>query len=306
MNPEKRDDNANALKCGFIALVGRPNVGKSTLLNHLLQQKISITSRKPQTTRHRIVGIRTTDNTQYVYVDTPGLHQNREKPLNRIMNETVDRAIRDVDLVIFMVERLAWTEEDELVLKAFEKIDKPVLLAINKCDLLNEQNQILPQIDFLSKKRSFEEIIPISALKRNNLDVFEDVVRKYLPESEFLYPEDQITDRSSRFIAAEMIREKITRQLGDELPYEVTVEIEKFSDQDSIIHIHGLILVERKGQKQILIGKNGERLKSIGSAARIDMERAFSKKVMLKLWVKVKSGWADNERALQSLGYTDF
>jgi len=306
MSSAKDVENSTVPRCGFIALVGRPNVGKSTLLNHLLRQKISITSRKPQTTRHRIVGIRTTDNIQYVYVDTPGLHQDRKKPLNRIMNETVDRVIRDVDLVIFMVERLAWTEDDELVLKALAKVDKPVLLVINKCDLVGEKNQILPHIDSLSKKRSFAEIIPVSALKRSNLEIFDDVVGKYLPESDFLYPRDQVTDRSSRFIAAEIIREKITRQLGDELPYEVTVEIEKFSDQEVIVHIHGLILVEKKGQKQILIGKGGERLKSIGSAARVDMEKTFNKKVMLKLWVKVKSGWADNERALRSLGYTDY
>jgi GTP-binding protein Era len=306
MNSTKGDDRTETQRCGFIALVGRPNVGKSTLLNHLLQQKISITSRKPQTTRHRIVGIRTTENTQYVYVDTPGLHKERKKPLNRLMNETVDRVIQDVDLVIFMVERLAWTDEDELVLKALENVGKPILLVINKCDLLSEQNQLLPHIDFLSKKRAFTEIIPVSALKRNNLEVFDDVVKKHLPVGDFLYPEDQVTDRSSRFIAAEIIREKITRQLGDELPYEVTVEIEKFSDEENIIHIHGLILVEKKGQKHILIGKNGERLKSIGSAARVDMEKLFAKKVMLKLWVKVKSGWGDNERALQSLGYTDF
>jgi GTP-binding protein Era len=292
-------------RCGFIALIGRPNVGKSTLLNHLMRQKISITSRKPQTTRHRILGIHTTSDTQYVYVDTPGLHQNRKTPLNRIMNETVDRAIRDVDVIIFLVERLAWTEDDALVLRALEKQEKPVILVINKCDLLEDKQQILPQIESLSEKRSFAEIIPVSALKGRNLDIVEKQVRNYLPVGDFLFPEDQVTNRSSRFIAAEIIREKITRQLGDELPYEVTVEIEKFDDEERITHIHGLITVERKGQKNILIGKGGGRLKTIGTAAREDMERLFDKKVMLKLWVKVKSGWGDSERALQSLGYTD-
>ncbi|MBL4821127.1 MAG: GTPase Era [Gammaproteobacteria bacterium] len=306
MNSPSNKVKKTTSRCGFIALVGRPNVGKSTLLNHLLRQKISITSRKPQTTRHRITGVRTITDTQFIYVDTPGLHHERKKPLNRMMNETVERVIRDVDVVIFMVERLVWTDEDELVCKALKGVNKPVLLLINKCDLLADKEKILPHIDMLSRKGSFAEIVPVSALKGYNLDVIDEVVRKYLPEGEFLFPADQVTDRSSRFIAAEMIREKITRQLGDELPYETTVQIEKFSDEGKVLHIHGLILVEKKGQKQILIGKGGGRLKTIGTAAREDMEKAFDKKVMLKLWVKVKSGWGDNERALKSLGYTDY
>lgn len=293
-------------RCGFIALVGRPNVGKSTLLNHFLRQKISITSRKPQTTRHRILGVHTTDDTQFIYVDTPGLHHDRKKPLNRLMNETVERVIQDVDVVFFVVERLAWTDEDELVLNALSKVDKPVLLLINKVDQIEDKERLLPHMEKLSRKMSFSEIIPVSALKGHNLDVIDEITRKYLPESEFLFPEDQVTDRSVRFLAAEMIREKITRQLGDELPYEVTVEIEGFKDNGRHLQIDGLILVDKAGQKQILIGRDGSRLKLIGSAARVDMEKAFDKKVMLRLWVKVKSGWADDERALQSLGYTDF
>ena len=293
-------------RCGFIALVGRPNVGKSTLLNHFLRQKISITSRKPQTTRHRILGVHTTEDTQFIYVDTPGLHHDRKKTLNRLMNETVERVIQDVDVVFFVVERLAWTDEDELVLNALSKVEKPVLLLINKVDQIGEKERLLPHIEKLSRKMSFAEIIPVSALKGHNLDSIDGITRKYLPEGEFLFPEDQVTDRSTRFLAAEMIREKITRQLGDELPYEVTVEIETFKDRGKHLQIDGLILVDKPGQKQILIGRDGSRLKLIGSAARVDMEKAFEKKVMLRLWVKVKSGWADNERALQSLGYNDF
>jgi len=292
-------------KCGYIAIVGRPNVGKSTLLNHLLEQKISITSRKPQTTRHRVLGIKTKENSQFIYVDTPGLHRAARKTLNRLMNETVTSVLADVDAVFFVVERLVFNDEDEMVLQAISNLKIPILLIINKCDQLDNKSKLLPHMERLSKLREFAEIVPISALGGHNLQVLEDLVEKYLPAGEFLYPEDQITDRSSRFLAAELIREKITRQLGDELPYEVTVEIEKFSHRDLILHIHGLILVDKESQKQIIIGKMGERLKQIGTSARMDMEKAFESKVMLNLWVKVKSGWADDERALQSLGYKE-
>ncbi len=221
------------------------------------------------------------------------------------MNETVERVINDVDVVFFIVERTAWTDEDELVLNALKKVEKPVLLLINKVDQVQDKKRLLPHIEAIAKKRSFAEIIPVSALKGHNLDVIDEVARRYLPEGQFLFPDDQVTDRSSRFIAAELIREKITRQLGDELPYEATVEIENFKEKGGVLHIDALILVEKAGQKQILIGKDGTRLKLVGSTAREDMEKTFETKVMLRLWVKVKSGWADNERALQSLGYTD-
>ncbi len=290
-------------RCGFIAIVGRPNVGKSTLLNHLLEQKISITSRKPQTTRHRILGIKTVGALQYVYVDTPGIHKSQKKAINRVMNQTATSTLEGVDLVLFVVERLVFNEEDELVLQALEKVQVPVLLLINKCDLLDNPQKLLPHIERMTKIREFAEIIPLSALSSYNLEAVEKCVAKYLPEGPFLYPVDQVTDRSSRFLAAEIIREKITRQLGDELPYEVTVEIEKYTIQDGIVHIHALILVDKESQKQIIIGTRGSRMKLIGSAARVDMEKAFDAKVMLNLWVKVKSGWADDERALQSLGY---
>jgi GTPase len=291
----------NNTRCGFIAIVGRPNVGKSTLLNHLLEQKISITSRKPQTTRHRITGIKTEGDVQFVYVDTPGLHKDQRRALNRAMNATVAEVLKDVDVVLFVVERLVFNEEDEMVLQAMEKLKIPVMLLINKCDQIENRERLLPHIQKIAAKRHFAEVIPIAVLTGHNLDTVQSCVAKYLPEGPFMFPEDQITDRSSKFLAAELIREKITRQLGDELPYDVNVEIEKFAAEGQVIHIHGLILVDKPGQKQIIIGHEGDRLKTIGKAARLDMEVAFDSKVMLHLWVKVKSGWADDERALQSL-----
>lgn len=290
-------------RCGFVAIVGRPNVGKSTLLNHLLEQKISITSRKPQTTRHRITGIRTDDNVQYVFVDTPGLHSGQKKALNRVMNNTVHEVLKEVDVVLFLTERMVFNEEDENVLRALQHVHVPVMLLINKCDQLSlaQREKLLPHIGRLADLREFAEIIPIAVLTGHNLDRVLESVAGYLPEGPFLFPEDQVTDRSSRFLAAELIREKITRQLGDEVPYDTMVEIEKFTHEGRVLHIHGLILVDKPGQKQIIIGQSGERLKSIGTAARLDMEKAFDCKVMLHLWVKVKSGWADDERALHSL-----
>ena len=292
-------------RCGFIAIVGRPNVGKSTLLNHLLRQKVSITSRKPQTTRHRILGINSDAEHQCIYVDTPGLHSNQKKALNKVMNNTVVSVINDVDLILFLIEKTNFNEGDHRVLELLSKTHTPVLLLINKIDLVKDKESLLPHINALSKQQDFNEIVPVSALGGHNLRKIEELVKSYLPRREFLFPEDQVTDRSSRFLAAELIREKVIRQLGDELPYEVTVEIENFQQQESILHIHGLILVDKPGQKKILVGKGGERLKRIGSSAREDMETAFETKVMLNLWVKVKSGWADDERALQSLGYMD-
>ena len=302
---EDQDISAATRHCGYVAIVGRPNVGKSTLLNHLLQQKISITSRKPQTTRHRILGINSTATHQCVFVDTPGLHAQQHKALNRVMNETVASTVKDVDLILFVVERLVFNAGDELVLQLLSDAKVPVILLINKVDLLKDKAQLLPHIQQLSQRFDFAEVVPLSALGGHNLDELQELINKYLPEGPFLYPDDQVTDRSSRFLAAELIREKVTRQLGDELPYEVTVEIEEFGQQGGVLHIHALILVDKPGQKKILVGKQGERLKQIGKAAREDMERAFDCKVMLNLWAKVKAGWADDERALQSLGYID-
>lgn len=292
-------------RCGYVAIVGRPNVGKSTLMNHILGQKLSITSRKPQTTRHQILGIKTEGAVQAIYVDTPGLHKDGGKAINRYMNRAASSALRDVDLVIFIVDRDRWTEEDQAVLEKLQYSKIPVILAVNKIDRMEDKQALLPQLQVLASKMKFAEVVPISAKHGHNLEQLEAQVLERLPEGIHFFPEEQITDRSSRFLAAELVREKIMRQLGDELPYQVTVEIEEFSHDGRILHIGALILVERKGQKRILIGDKGERIKRIGQEARIDMERLFDSKVMLNLWVKVKSGWSDDERALRTLGYDD-
>jgi len=292
-------------RCGYVALVGRPNVGKSTLLNHMLGQKVSITSRKPQTTRNKVQGIKTEGQNQIVFVDTPGLHRGEAKAINRYMNQAATSAIRDVDLVVFLVDRLAWTEEDEWVAQRLEQIGCPLIIAINKVDKIEQKESLLPHLQTLGERFPEAEIIPLSALRSQNLDRLEEQIIKRLPPGVHLFPDDQITDRSMRFMASEMVREKITRQLGDELPYQMAVEIEDFKDDGKTLHIAALILVEREGQKRILIGEGGERIKNIGQQARQDMERSFEQKVMLKLWVKVKSGWSDDARALRSLGYDD-
>lgn len=293
-------------RCGYVAIVGRPNVGKSTLLNHILGQKLAITSRKPQTTRHNMLGIKTEGEVQAVYVDTPGLHKHNDKALNRYMNRSATTALKDVDVVVFVVDRTRWTDEDQMVLEKVQYVKCPILLAVNKADRLEDKSELLPHLEWLATQLPQAEVVPISALHGQNLDTLERLVGERLPESEHFFPEDQITDRSSRFLAAELIREKIMRQLGAELPYQITVEIEEFKQEGRILHIHGLILVERDGQKKIIIGDKGERIKRIGQDARKDMETLFDSKVMLNLWVKVKGGWSDDERALRSLGYTDF
>ena len=292
-------------RCGYVAIVGRPNVGKSTLLNHLLGQKISITSRKPQTTRHQVLGIKTEDKHQIIFVDTPGLHKEAGKAINRYMNRAASAAIRDVDLVVFVVDRTAWTEEDTIVLEQIGQSGLPTMLVVNKIDLLADKTELLPHLQILAAKAEFAAILPVSALRQHNVDALEQQILALLPESDHFFPEDQITDRSQRFLAAEIVREKIMRQLGDELPYSIAVEIEEFAQEGDVLHISAVIFVERTGQKKILIGDKGSRLRSIGSDARHDMEGLFDNKVMLRLWVKVKSGWSDDERALRSLGYDD-
>ncbi|RJT43151.1 GTPase Era [Rahnella woolbedingensis] len=292
--------------CGFIAIVGRPNVGKSTLLNELLGQKISITSRKPQTTRHRIMGIHTEGPYQAIYVDTPGLHMEEKRAINRLMNRAASSSIGDVELVIFVVEGTHWTPDDEMVVNKLRDIKAPVLLAINKIDNVTDKSKLLPHLQFLSEQMNFIDIVPMSAEKRINVDTIASIVRKRLPEAVHHFPEDYITDRSQRFMASEIIREKLMRFLGEELPYSVTVEIERFvSNERGGYDINGLILVEREGQKKMVIGNKGSKIKTIGIESRQDMENMFEAKVHLELWVKVKSGWADDERALRSLGYTD-
>lgn len=292
--------------CGFVAIVGRPNVGKSTLMNRILGQKISITSRRPQTTRHQVLGIKTEGEAQFIYVDTPGMHimgKDRNKAINRFMNQAASQALRDIDCVVFLVDRTRWTEEDDVVLGKLAHVEAPVILAVNKVDWLEDKAELLPWLAQLQDKREFAAILPISAKHGNNVPELEAEVAKHLPESIHYFPDDQITDRSQRFLAAELVREKVMRQLGDELPYQMTVEIEEFRDEGRVIHISALMLVERQGQKKILIGENGERIKKIGREARLEMEKAFGAKVMLNLWVKVKRGWSDDDRALKSLGY---
>ncbi|BET97433.1 GTPase Era [Xenorhabdus taiwanensis] len=292
--------------CGFVAIVGRPNVGKSTLLNQLLGQKVSITSRKPQTTRHRIMGIHTEGAYQTIYVDTPGLHIEEKRAINRLMNRAASSSIGDVELVIFVVEGTHWTPDDEMVVNKLRHLRCPVLLAINKVDNVTDKTILLPHIGFLSQQMNFIDVVPISAEKGMNVDTIANIVRDHIPQAEHHFPEDYITDRSQRFMASEIIREKLMRFLGDELPYSVTVEIEQFvTNERGGYTIHGLILVERDGQKKMVIGNKGSKIKKIGIEARQDMEKLFDMKVHLELWVKVKSGWADDERALRSLGYVD-
>lgn len=293
-------------RCGIVAIVGRPNVGKSTLMNHLLGVKISITSRKPQTTRDRILGIHQVGDTQIVFVDTPGIHKAADKAINRHMNRAAISALQDVDAVIVMIDRLAWLPEDELVLRQLTSIDVPVLLVVNKIDKLDDKNVLLP---FLSSPQTqqynFAEIVPLSALQNQNLASLESVLVGLMPESEPMFGEDQITDRPMRFLAAELIREKLMRQLGDEVPYGIAVQIESWQQEPDIAFVDALILVETKGQKAMVIGAGGQRLKQIGQQAREDIERLAGHKLMLKLWVKIKKGWSDDQRALQSLGYID-
>lgn len=292
-------------RCGYIALVGRPNTGKSTLLNRLIGQKISITSRRPQTTRHRIIGIKTLANAQLVYVDTPGLHGYSGRAMNRHMNRTASMAIRDVDVVVFLVEGLRWSPDDDLVLTELERLDCPVILAVNKVDLIADKEILLPGLQALSDKRVFAQIIPLSARRGDNVAELESCVESLLPVGAPFFPDDQVTDRSERFLVAERIREKLFRKLTKELPYGLSVEVEHFRRERYTLHIHALIWVERQSQKSIVIGKQGAVLREVGQQARIEIEKMLESKVNLKLWVKVKEGWADDERALKSLGYSD-
>lgn len=291
--------------CGYVAIVGRPNVGKSTLLNRLVGQKISITAHKPQTTRHRILGIKTTPSAQMVYVDTPGIHQGVAKAMNKYMNRAASSTISDVDVILFLVDGLKWTDDDQLVLEQVKASRHPVILVVNKADHITDKTQLLPYLQQLSQKMDFASIIPVSALKGDAVDTLEQQVITQLPESAPFFPEEQVTDRSERFLAAELVREKLMRSLGQELPYATTVEIEKFEVVRGVRRIAAVVWVEREGQKAIIIGKQGQLLKRIGMQARKDMEQTFDGKVYLQLWVKVKQGWSDDERALRSLGYND-
>ncbi len=288
---------------GYIAIIGRPNVGKSTLLNHLLGQKISITSRKPQTTRHRILGLKTVEDTQFIYVDTPGLHSHEGQALNRYMNRAALNALHDVDVVVFMVDARRWDEQDSWVLERLSRLTVPIILAVNKIDKLADRSQLLPYMSAAAKRYPFFKIIPMSAKNGDQLNELENCLRTCLPQQPHLFPADQLTDRSDRFIAAEAVREKLMRLLGQELPYALTVTIDAFEDEPKIARIAAIIWIEKSSQKPIVIGENGERLKTVGQKARLDLEKYLDKKVFLKLWVKVKSGWSDDERSLRQLGY---
>lgn len=293
------------MNCGYVAFIGQPNVGKSTLMNHLLGQKISITSRKPQTTRHQILGIKTSDKGQAIFMDTPGMHESSKKAFNRYLNRTADTTLLGVDLVVWLIDTLAWQDYDEVIFEKLKKAKLPVILAVNKIDRVKNKEAVFAFFKDAQERFPFKEIVPISALKQTNVEVLDGLMMDLLPEGHPIYPEDQITDRPERFLASEIIREKLTRRLGDELPYALTVEIERYEELPHITKIYGLIWVERETQKNIVIGKQGELLKSIGIEARKDIENLIGSKVYLQLWVKVKSGWSDNERALQSLGFKD-
>lgn len=300
----KKKDNA-VHRTGYIAIVGRPNVGKSTLLNAILGQKISITSGKPQTTRHNILGIHSTAQCQMLFIDTPGQHLGQPRAINRYMNRAAGSAMGDVDVIVFVVDRLKWNDEDQMVLDKVKQSDTATIVAINKVDMLSDKDLLLPHIQQLTASLPDAEFVPISALKKSNLDGLLVEIEKRLPEAEPFYEDDQVTDRTMRFLAAEIVREKIMRQLGEEVPYAAAVEIEQYKIEGRLTRISALVLVEREGQKAILIGDKGGRLKQIGTDARKSLEELCEGKVMLELWVKVKSGWSDDDRALKSLGYAE-
>ncbi|BBP46128.1 GTPase Era [Thiosulfatimonas sediminis] len=294
-------------QAGYVAVIGRPNVGKSTIMNEMLGQKLSITSHKPQTTRHRIHGIHTTALHQIVYVDTPGMHLGGKKSINDYMNRTANSAFADVDVILFVVEAGRWTKEDKAVAKKLQNSEQPVLVIVNKVDKFPNKEELMPFIQQVSQELSFTAMIPVSAYKKINLSAIQDEVLKYLPNRNAIFPEDYVTDRSTRFLAAEIIREKLMRTLGEEVPYGATVEIEQFKyvEEEGRWLIHALILVERPGQKQIVIGKGGQVIKNIGTQARRDLNNLVDGRVHLELWVKIKENWSDDARALASLGYDD-
>jgi GTP-binding protein Era len=299
------DDHPNPHRCGHVAVVGRPNVGKSTLVNRLVGHKLSITSRKAQTTRHRLLGIKTTAEVQIVYVDTPGLHSGSTRALNRYMNRAASGALVGVDVIMFVVEATGWTDGDSHVLDKLSDAGAPVILVANKVDKIADKTSLLPFLSEVAARGEFHEVVPISAAKGDNVERLERILVSALPEGESLYDEDQFTDRSERFLAAELVREKLTERLGQELPYRLSVEIERFERADGLLNIGAVIWVERTSQKGIAIGRQGRVLKAAGGAARRDMEALFGAKVFLELWVKVKEGWSNDEQALQRLGYVD-
>ncbi len=292
-------------RCGTVAIIGRPNVGKSTLLNRLLGQKLAITSHKAQTTRHAILGVKSRADGQILYVDTPGLHQRGGNALNRLLNRTARAALADVDLILLVVEALRFTDEDAMALDAAADAGPPVLVAVNKVDQVKDKGALLPYLQQLSARHDFAEVVPLSARTGDQVPLLEDQILARLPEGARLFPDDQLTDRSERFFAAELLREQLTRRYAQELPYAVTVEIERFEDLGGRYLIHAIIWVEREGQKAIIIGRGGEALKATATEARRRMQQMFARPVHLEVWVKVKSSWSSDDAALMSLGYGD-
>ncbi|MEK9902671.1 MAG: GTPase Era [Gammaproteobacteria bacterium] len=289
-------------KSGYVSIVGKTNAGKSTLLNNILGQKIAITSRKPQTTRHRFLGIRTDNENQIIFVDTPGFHSGQKRALNRYMNKVASNAMRGVDIVLYVLDKLNWSEDDLSRVQSISK-ETSIILIINKVDKLEDKGSLLPFIDNLSKDNLFSHIVPVSALKDIGVENLVRLIHEQLPEGGHLYPEDQVTDISEKFLASEIVRENCINRLGDELPYRITVSIERFNQLKDIIHIDSVIYVEKQSQKGMLIGQSGSMLKSIGTASRKELEKLLDSKVMLKTWVKVKNNWSDNESLLPSMGY---
>ena len=290
-------------KAGYVSIVGRPNVGKSTLLNRLIEHKISIVTRKPQTTRWQIRGIKSTPEYQIIFTDTPGYQNNHKNAINRYMNREVTNSLAHIDVVLFVVEAVKWGRNDALVADLLKEVSATLILVINKLDLLKERASLLPYINTLKEKLPFAEIVPLSARRRKDVDLLESKIVAMLPSGEPLFPTDQISDRSTRFLAAEYIREKVMERLGDELPYRTSVTIDVFKDEPELLSISATIWVERRSQRAILIGGNGKMLKSIGAEARIELENFFSKKVYLQTWVKTKKNWTEDIKALKMLGY---
>lgn len=290
-------------RCGYIAISGRPNVGKSTLLNRLIGQKLSITAHKPQTTRHALLGINTVGDTQFVYIDTPGIHGGGKRTLNRVLNKTASSAATGADVMVLVVQALVWNEDDDRALEVVKRQQKPWILAINKVDRVSPKERLLPWMQDLSAVAEANVVIPISATKGSNVEQLEAEIVKHLPEADFMFDEETLTDRSSRFLASELVREQLTRFLSQELPYSVSVEIEQFEQTSRITKISSVIWVEKQSQKSIVIGKGGSSLKEIGSRARREMEKLFDTKIHLELWVKVKDGWSDDAAMIRNLGY---
>ena len=296
-------NNSTTKKTGMVSLIGKTNVGKSTLLNQLVEQKVSITSRKPQTTRQRLLGIKTEGSNQIIYVDTPGFHQGHKRALNKFMNKTALSSIEGVDIVLFVVDALNFSVTDEHLLSQVSTKDNQVMLVINKIDKVAKKEKLIPFVEEVTKLFPFSEVIPISALKRKNIDILEKEITKRLPVGDHLYPEDQIADSSERILTSEIIREKCISRVGDEIPYRLSVVIDSFKEEDKLITIDGTIYIEKSSQKGIVIGEQGKRLKAIGTAARKDLERMLGNKVMLRLWVKVKKDWTNDRSALNFMGY---